>query len=290
MTESLATLAAPGEALLGEAPRWMSFDGAAPTLHFSDLLSGTIYSLDGDRAPLRAEFAGETVSAIIPLVSGQTAVALHRALVVLNTDGTTDRRIELDLPVGARLSDASAGPSGHVWLGVVPAGDEPVSGMLMRLGPDGASIERSEVGFSNGLGFTADGTALLHIDSTSNTVWRIAHDPVTGALGEALELFRLPAEQGALDGLCLDEYDRAWVAVFGGGEVLRIGRDGSLEARVLVPALRVTSCAFGADTTLFITTARIDAPGEELAEYPLAGSLFRIETDCHGGPVWKGQL
>ena len=285
----IAELAARGTALLGEAPRWMTLAGVGPALHFTDLLSGVVYTLDGDTAGSTLEFPDESVSALIPLESGSAAVALHRDIAIVDSRGTVQSRRELDLPAGTRLSDATAGPSGHVWLGVVPAGDEPTPGMLLRVGDDGTRALRADVGFSNGLGFTADGTALFHIDSASGTVWRTPHDPSRGELGESVELFRWPAEHGALDGLCVDEHDRVWIAVFGGGEVICVDHHGEIAARVMVPARRVTSCVFSG-STLFVTTARVDATAEELAEFPLSGSLFRARMDVSGGAVWKGHL
>ncbi|MGX5682131.1 SMP-30/gluconolactonase/LRE family protein [Schumannella luteola] len=282
----IAELAAAGTALLGEAPRALSIGGVRG-VYFTDLLTGTVYRLDGAESPVALEFPGETASAIIPLDDGRTVIALHRSLAVLGTDGGVEGRIELDLPAGTRLSDATAGPSGHLWLGVVPAADEPAPGQLLRLGDDGVHVVREGLGFSNGLGFTADGSRLLHIDSTPGIVWSIPHDPATGELGEPEEYY-VHDELGALDGLCLDEHDRVWVAVFGGGEVLCL-EAGAVAQRILVPALRVSSCVIDG-RTLVITTARIDAPEEELAEFPLSGSLFRFELDASNGPVWEGHL
>lgn len=286
----IAALAAPGAALLGEAPRWLTLGSPTPRLLFADLLTGTVFALDGDTSEVVAEFPGETVSALIPLRDGRTAVALRRAIAILDPDGAEVSRIELDLPHGTRLSDATAGPSGHVWLGVVAAGDDAAPGMLVRLEPNGFSVQRPDVGFSNGIAFTSDGSALVLVDSASNTVWSIRHDPATGELGEARQLFTLTVEEGALDGLCLDELDRAWVAVFGGGRVICVDTRGALVDRIDVPAPRVSSCAFGAERTLYITTARIDAPPDELDRYPVAGSLFRCELPVSGAPVWEGDL
>lgn len=283
----IASLAAPGTASLGEAPRVMRLGSAEPQLYFTDLLEGTVFTLRGDASPVARHFPGETASALIPLTGGRAAIALHRSLAIIEPDGTQSQRIELDLPAGTRLSDATAGPSGHLWLGVVPAGDDPAPGQLLRLGHDGVTVARTGLGFSNGIGFTADGTRMLHIDSTPGIVWSIPHDPETGELGEPEEWFRY-SEIGALDGLCVDDRDRVWVAVFGGGEVLCID-NGQITERVLVPALRVSSCVLDG-STLFITTARIDAPEEELDEFPLSGSLFRIEADASNGPVWEGHL
>lgn len=286
----MATLTAPGTALLGEAPRWMSLFGHEPALHFADLLCGSVHSIDGTDAYLALDFPGETVSALIPLSDGGVAIALNRTVAIFDREGSSTRTIDLDLPPGQRLSDATAGPTGELWIGVVPSGEATVSGMLVSLDGKATTVQRDAVGFSNGLGFTADGTALLQVDSATNTLWQIEHDPASGALGDARELFCLPATEGALDGLCLDELDRVWIAVFGAGAVICVDGDGTIVDRISVPAPRVSSCTFGAGSTLYMTTARIDAADDELSRHPLAGSVFQCETGVAGGTVWKGTL
>lgn len=285
----IASLAAPGMARLGEAPRWMRLASETPALYFTDLLEGTVYRFDGDHSTLVREFPGETVSALIPLHDGRAVVCLHRTLAVLDAHGKLERKFELDLPAGTRLSDATAGPTGHLWLGVVPAGDEPIPGMLLRVDDNGQTVAVPDLGFSNGIGFTADGRRLVLVDSFAGTVSAIDHVPQTGDLGERRVLYRHPIDEQGLDGLTIDEHDHIWLAVFGRGEVLCFSIDGEPRQPIQVPALRLTSCAF-VGSTLYITSARVDAPAQELEEYPLAGSLFRCELGVTGGPVWKGNL
>ncbi|WP_462318206.1 SMP-30/gluconolactonase/LRE family protein [Marinilabilia sp.] len=76
-----------------------------------------------------------------------------------------------------------------------------------------------------------------------------------------------------------------WIAHWGGNGVYRWNPDnGELLDRIDVPAPNVTSCAFGGPnlSTMYITTARVGMTEEQLAEYPLSGSLFSIETDFNG--------
>lgn len=267
----------------------MPWAGGPPSLLFSDLLSGVLFRLDGDKTTPVRSFDGETVSAVIPLADGGSVVALHRSLAVFDEAGNEAHRIPLDLAPGLRLSDATAGPSGHLWIGVVPAGDEPLPGALLRYGADGVRVIQDGVGFSNGLGFSSDGTTMVHIDSDAGTIFRRSHDPHTGDVGDPEEFYRVPENSGALDGLCLDDGDRVWVALFGGGEVVCIDTDGAVVDNVLVPALRTSSCTF-VGSTLYITTARVGASDLELAEFTLSGSLFRYETSVSGGPVWEGRI
>jgi sugar lactone lactonase YvrE len=87
--------------------------------------------------------------------------------------------------------------------------------------------------------------------------------------------------------MTIDEEDYLWVALWGGSKVLRINpHDGAVEYEVLLPAERVTSCAFGGPDLdeLYITTARVGLSPEQLERQPLAGSLFRARVPFRGVP------
>nr|NQU94133.1 SMP-30/gluconolactonase/LRE family protein [Bacteroidota bacterium] len=52
--------------------------------------------------------------------------------------------------------------------------------------------------------------------------------------------------------------------------------------------LNVTSCAFGGEylETLFITTAGLGIPQDELEKYPYRGGLFKADTGVKGVPAY----
>lgn len=287
----IAELWAQGTAELGEGPRWLR--PSVLRLHrlrWSDLLGGAVFERGDDGAARLVEwFAGETLAAQIPLKGGGTAYVLRRKILVRGPDGRTVTELPVEMPSGLRLSDGTAGPTGHLWIGTVLEDGHSGSGALLRLGRDGVREMRSGLGFANGIGFTADGRTLLHVDSDAGALMSIEHDPQTGELGDAHVLYLLPEGAAKLDGLAVDARDRAWVALFGGAAVLCIDREGRIGERIDVPVRRVSSCCFGADA-LYITTARVDATELEREREPLAGSVFRCDVGCAGGPNWEGEM
>lgn len=263
------------------------------TIRWTDLLEGTVLERDaeGVARPV-GTYAGETVSALLPLAHGRTAVALRRRIVTLDADRIVGV-VGPELPRGFRYSDGVAGPSGHLWIGVVADEGSTAPGWLLRIGARGTQTVRDGIGFANGIGFSADGARLFHVDSADGSVSVIPHDRHTGALGAPAVLYR-HGGPGAVDGLAVDAHDRLWVAVFGGARVLCIEtagtRAGTVVDHVQLPARRVTSCCFGAAEDLYITTARVDATAEELAAEPLAGSVFQASVGCAGAPRHEGRI
>ena len=88
------------------------------------------------------------------------------------------------------------------------------------------------------------------------------------------------------DGLCVDAEGCLWVAFWGGWNVKRFSATGEEIGEISLPVSQVTSCAFGGPelTDLYITTARVATQPDELAQKPLAGSLFRVSLACRGVP------
>ena len=95
----------------------------------------------------------------------------------------------------------------------------------------------------------------------------------------------IPAFMGAPDGMTIDAEDKLWVAHWGGHIVGRWDPvTGKLMAEVQVPALNVTSCAFGGPNLdiLYITCAREGMSEELTRKYPDAGSIFKVRPGVKG--------
>ena len=166
----------------------------------------------------------------------------------------------------------------------------PEQGSLYCLDPDG-SVERkvSNVTISNGLAWDASKGRMYYVDTPTQCVSAFDYAPDTGAISNRRIAVHIPEAQGAPDGLTIDADGMLWVAHWGGACVGRWNPEtGERSATVEVPAMQVSSCAFGgADRDqLFITTAREGLSDDALAEQPLAGGLFRVEPDVRGGPVY----
>ena len=89
---------------------------------------------------------------------------------------------------------------------------------------------------------------------------------------------------GVPDGSAIDVQGKIWNCRWGDAAVFVFAPDGSQAEIIPVPAAQVTSCTFaGSDmTTLYITTARYEMTPEAQEHYPMAGSVFKLETKTRG--------
>ncbi len=147
-----------------------------------------------------------------------------------------------------------------------------------------------DIGLSNGLAFTPDGTQLYSIDSKRGTVWIRDYDVESGAVGSRREFLHVSG--GDPDGMCLDSEGNLWIAVWGAAQVRCYSPTGEEIAVVDVDAPHTTSAAFvGPDLdTLLITTSSKKRDESPPREYQDAGRLFVAHVEVRGLPVplWSG--
>jgi len=87
---------------------------------------------------------------------------------------------------------------------------------------------------------------------------------------------------GLPDGLAVASDGTIFVAIWGGSEVRRYSPEGRLIAAITMPVSQPSSCAFGQGDMLYITSARANLSVDELAEEPLAGSVFGVHAEAGG--------
>ena len=128
-----------------------------------------------------------------------------------------------------------------------------------RQGPEGGPLWRYDGGgrwtavtdivrTSNGLAWSPDGRTMYHADTRKKTVWAYDYDPSSGGMENKREFVKvdLPGASGP-DGATVDRDGFYWVAVYGGGCVLRFDPDGKQERRINMPCRYPTIPAFGVD-------------------------------------------
>lgn len=172
-----------------------------------------------------------------------------------------------------RMNDAKCDVAGRLWAGSTHTSYLPGYGALHRW--DGAAPSTvMATGFvlPNGIGWSPDDKTMYLADSFADVLLSAPFDATDGWVGEFTPL--LGFEGGHPDGLCVDVDGCIWVAIWGGSQVRRYSPAGQLTDVIPMPVSQPSSCAFGSDGTLYITSARDMLTPDESARQPMAGSVF----------------
>jgi sugar lactone lactonase YvrE len=106
-------------------------------------------------------------------------------------------------------------------------------------------------------------------------------DISTGTISNKRIAVNIPPTEGFPDGMTIDTEGMLWIGHWDGWQVARWNPlTGEKLLSISLPAARITSCTFGGDDLrdLYITSARVGLTEQQLAEQPLAGSLFVINS------------
>lgn len=281
----------------GEGAVW---DDAEQALYWCDINRFLVHRFDERSASVKTwMFEEPVVAAALTRTPGQMLLALASRLIHWTpaTDVRRDLGFQLpDSPI-ARLNDGRVDRQGNFWVGsmqnnVKPDGDVdlavetnwafPRHGKLFRIGRDGAaSMVRSGIGISNTVCWSPDGRTFYFGDTLKNQIDAFPFDPATSTIGEPRPFFA-GFDRGGPDGSAVDAEGYLWNCRFGGGCVVRVAQDGTIDRIIDMPCQDITTCAFGgADLrTLYITSASMGRhPGERLA-----GSLFSLPCETPGLP------
>ncbi len=260
---------------LGEGPMW---DADSQQIIWVDILKGQINQVDLNGNIGIPVLLDEAVGAVAQTESGNLIAATPSGLVDIEKS-----KIVCQLPnqdPNLRMNDGKADPSGRFVGGTMTFGDpEPKAGSLWSFGPEGVQCILDGVTISNGLDWSDDGKSMFYIDTPTQRIDSFDYDLDTGRIGNRRTLIEIPVSMGSPDGMCVDAEGGIWVALWGGGSVIRIV-DSKIVKIIEIPTPQVTSVAFvGADLDqLVITTASIGLKEQQDG----AGNLYIYPTNTSG--------
>lgn len=273
---------------LGECPTW---DWRHGCLIWIDGTGGRIHRA-WPRGPAAHEgwhtsslVLDEPLGAVCLTDGDDLLVALGSGLGIVRDGRVVQRVMVKGIPGRHRLNDGAADAAGRFWVGSIPVpqGVEPGHLLRWRRG-EPVEIVRSDVMLANGLAWSLTGDLLYHADSIAGEVRGYPFDECDGSLGSPTTFVRFDPSIGMPDGIAIDDEGCLWVAMWGGWAVRRYDPKGRHVATINLPVENVTSCAFGPQGTLFITTAKAGLRAADARRQPLAGSIFRARVGI-GGPV-----
>jgi len=280
-----AELALRHEDVLGECPLW---DERQQALWWPDIRGPSLHRWTGEGAPQSWTF-DEPVGSIALTQDGTLLLAMQTA--VRRFDPATGALTEFARPKNEpptnRFNDGRCDRAGRFWAGTMSDGPREPVGSLYRIDPGGKCARQfGDVVVPNGLAWSPDNRTMYYADTHRHTIWTFEFDMASGKLGRRRVFADLKPHKGRPDGSAVDSAGCLWNCEYGAGQVLRYTPAGLVDLIVQLPAMNTTCCAFGgADLkTLYITTARQRLTSEQLAQQPLAGSVFAIRTEVAGLP------
>ena len=291
MMNFTAELVLDSHSALGEGPIW---DNERQILYWVDILGSSLNAYDPVRQENIVHDIGQNVGTVVPAKEpGKVMLAVYEGFARYDLDKqelTLLHNPEAHLPQN-RFNDGKCDPAERFWAGTIAVNGRGKHGSLYCLETDGHVRKvLGDIGISNGLGWSLDGTLMYFIDTNRSAVRAFDFDAATGKIKNGRDAIRVPKEMGFPDGMTIDAEGMLWIALWGGGQVCRWNpNNGELLQSVGCPVSQTTACAFGgkAKDILFITSASIGLSEEKLKKEPHAGGLFAVEAGCKGVPAYR---
>lgn len=282
---------APTGDICGEAATWSADENR---IYWVDINRFLVHRLDLSTGAVNSHLFDEPVVALsLTDCDGTLLVALGSKLILLKVETDSRTNMGVSLPGGpdVRFNDGRTDPNGVFWIGsmgnnVGPEGENldvtDGLGKLFRY-KSGGVLEEVEagIGIANTLCWSPDKSTFYFGDTLKNEIRAYPFDTATSTIGAGILHFA-GFERGFPDGSSIDADGFLWNCRFGGGCIVRIAPDGSVDSVIEMPVKNITTCCFGGPnlSTLYVTTA--SAMKAETDR--LGGSLFAIETATRGLP------
>lgn len=288
--------ALPGlRSLQGESPFWHPVENA---LYWVDIRGRRLERYEPARE-LRSGWAldGEP-GCCAPVLGGGLLLAQRDGLWHFDTESGRRHRLAT-APYDAavqRFNDGKADALGRFWVGTTYEPCDKPGATLYRYSDGRLEPVAQDITTSNGLAWSPDARTLYWSDTTAHAIHALDFDLTQGTLSNRRVFAQfesrrenqpLSAYGGRPDGAAVDVEGCYWVAMFEGARLLRLRPDGTPAGEWPLPVRCPTMPCFGGTDlrTLFVTSARVNRPAEELALQPMAGAVLHCRVDVQGLPA-----
>ena len=271
--------------MLGEGPVWSALENA---LYWVDIKGSSVhrYSLATEQSnrwsvPSPIGALALTQDPTVKLgsfkdglykLTGWSSTELQRELLLQAEPGQSRNR----------HNDGKVDSEGRFWFGTMDDGEMELTGALYSYA--NGQLHQHDTGYciTNGPAFSPDGSTFYHTDTLQRVVYAFDHHE--GQLSNKRVFICIAPDAGYPDGLTVDAEGCIWNCHFFGHRITRFDRQGREIGTVSMPVPNVTSCTFGGKdlSMLYITTARKGLSEAQLAQYPLSGACFAINTPFQG--------
>ena len=274
-----------GDNTLGEGPLW---DVAEQRLYWIDSMKGLIFRATAEGQELEQWTLPSNIGSLALRRQGGAVVALESGLNLF--DFKTGKAEVIANPEDGkdhvRLNDGKVDSRGRFIVGSLdmamfgPNRPAQARGRLYRLDPDlSLHVLDTGIGCANGPCWSPDGKVFYFADTFAGTISAYDWDAGTGTPSNKRIFTEDAKPPGVPDGATVDSEGYYWNAFngtgAGHGDVRRFAPDGTLDRRIELPSLKVTSLIFGGPELdiLYVTSMSMAGFPEDRA---CDGSLFAI--------------
>jgi sugar lactone lactonase YvrE len=271
---------------LGECPLW---DERARVLWWIDSRAPALKRFDPASGEVRTLELPEIVGSIALRARGGMLAALKSGIYFLNPETGAREPLaqpESDLPDN-RFNDGRCDRAGRFWAGTMSDVRRDPTGSLYRVTPLGACVKmRGDVIVPNSLAWSPDDRTMYFADTYRNVIYAYDFDLAAGEMRNERVFAQDAARPLKPDGSCIDVDGGLWNCDYGGWRIVRYRPDGTLDREIRMPVANPTCCCFGGENldVLYVTSATQRLTPEELAQQPLAGSVFALRPGTQGLP------
>lgn len=273
-------------AKLGEGAFW---DYNQEVLYWVDIIGESLHIYSPKTKTNKEIKMPAPIGTIVPTKEkNKIIVALNDGVYVVNirTEEITKLTDVEAENKSTRLNDGKCDPNGNFWIGSMDYSQTNPGGNLYKVSANGKTQKMlTNITISNGIVWSKDHKTMYYIDTPTANIRAFDFDEKTSTISNERIVITIPKEEGFPDGMAIDENDMLYVGLWNGNCIANYNpKTGKLIQKIKVPAHNVTSCAFGGKNldVLYITTSSLDMTDEEKAQYPLAGSIFKIKLNTKG--------
>ncbi|CAH0556158.1 unnamed protein product [Brassicogethes aeneus] len=291
----------------GECPHW---DEIKQLLYYVDIHQGKIYSYDYNSKEIHSIQLNGQVAPVTPTKNNgdMLIVGLNKSIISIEWDGKNDLKnqkllVNLQNESEVRLNEGKADKEGRIWYGTIGQNSDKLfvsnEGALHKITKDNLNSPEtviSPVNISNGLAWNKKNDKFYYIDSETYKIVEYDYNNEKGKISNPRWIIDVK-EHGLNfhpDGMTIDTDDNLWVALYGGGSVLKVNStSGEILERIAIPAECITSVAWGGPNldVLFVTTSKFSLTDEEKSKQPAAGSLFAVTNlGAKGYPMYRADI
>ncbi|MGC8599574.1 MAG: SMP-30/gluconolactonase/LRE family protein [Nitrososphaeria archaeon] len=258
---------------LGEGP---IYDEMKDLIYWVDIEDKKIYASRTFGEEITRIDMPEMVSAVFLTNKEEIIASAGHSLYLIDNGKKIKKLAEVENNINTRFNDGKVSPDGLIIVGTMDLGQKRPIGSLYSFNGKNFKKILEKMTISNGLAWDTKKKVFYIIDSPTKKVTSYEYDRMMN-LKYAGVAADLKNEEGVPDGMTIDKEGMLWVAMWGGGKVIRWNPDENKKLiEIKVPAKNTSSCNFGDKDlkTLFITSA------DSLDD--LGGSLFAVKTEYEG--------